>query len=114
MPMIRADGTMFRRWRFARAEKESGHGQQSVVPLAPLAPQLPAHRAGQSPLAPHGQLLCDGDVDNAPSVTCPATFGRVLFRQGQAPVPVYGRKSRQHDWSDLSLRMSLKMSKFAI
>ena len=29
--------------------RESGHGQQSVAPLAALAPQLPAHRAGLSP-----------------------------------------------------------------
>ena len=31
--------------------RESGHGQQSVAPLAALAPQLPAHRAGLSPTA---------------------------------------------------------------
>ena len=29
--------------------RKSGHGQQSVAPLATLAPQLPAHRAGLSP-----------------------------------------------------------------
>mgnify|MGYP004599958175 CR=1 FL=1 len=32
--------------------RKSGHGQQSVAPLAALAPQLPAHRAGLSPTAP--------------------------------------------------------------
>ena len=32
--------------------RKSGHGQQSVVPLAALAPQPPARRAGPSPLAP--------------------------------------------------------------
>ena len=31
------------------AIRESGHGQQSVVSLASLATQLPAHRAGLSP-----------------------------------------------------------------
>jgi hypothetical protein len=31
--------------------RESGHGQQSVAPLAALASQLPAHRAGLSPTA---------------------------------------------------------------
>ena len=34
--------------------RKSGHGQQSVAPLATLAPQLPAHRAGLSPTAPRG------------------------------------------------------------
>ena len=29
--------------------RKSGHGQQSVAPLATLATQLPAHRAGLSP-----------------------------------------------------------------
>ena len=32
-----------------KADKESGHGQQSVVPLAALAPQPPPRRAGLSP-----------------------------------------------------------------
>ena len=32
--------------------RKSGHGQQSVVPLVSLAPQLPAHRAGPSPPGP--------------------------------------------------------------
>ena len=31
--------------------RKSSHGQQSVAPLAALAPQLPAHRAGLSPTA---------------------------------------------------------------
>ena len=39
--------------------RESSHGQQSVAPLAALAPQLPAHRAGQSPTADvHPKSLC--------------------------------------------------------
>lgn len=29
--------------------RKSGHGQQSAVPLASLAAQLPAHRVGLSP-----------------------------------------------------------------
>ena len=39
--------------RFAHIRKQ-GHGQQSVAPLAALAPQPPARRAGQSPTAPRG------------------------------------------------------------
>ena len=39
--------------RFAHIRKK-GHGQQSVVPLATLAPQPPARRAGQSPTVPRG------------------------------------------------------------
>ena len=46
--------------------RKSGHGQQSVVPLAPLAPQLPAHRAGLSPLAPEGEDNHPGDGVPAP------------------------------------------------
>ena len=38
---------------FAHIRKK-GHGQQSVAPLAALAPQPPARRAGQSPTAPRG------------------------------------------------------------
>ncbi len=34
--------------------RESGHGQQSVAPLAALAPQPSARRAGQSSTAPRG------------------------------------------------------------
>ena len=44
--------------------RESGHGQQSVAPLAALAPQLPAHRAGLSPTAPRGH--------NRPGAAVPA------------------------------------------
>ena len=44
--------------------RESGHGQQSVAPLATLAPQLPAHRAGLSPTAPRGH--------NRPGAAVPA------------------------------------------
>ena len=51
--------------------RKSGHGEQSVVPLAPLAPQLPAHRAGPSPLAPQGEDNHPGDgVPTPPSVRC--------------------------------------------
>ena len=46
--------------------RKSGHGQQSVVPLASLAPQLPAHRAGPSPLAPQGEDNHPGDKVPAP------------------------------------------------
>ena len=49
--------------------RKSGHGQQSVVPLAALAPQLPAHRAGPSPLAPEGENnRPGGEVPVRPSV----------------------------------------------
>ena len=41
--------------RFAHIRKK-GHGQQSVVPLAALAPQPPARRAGQSPRPP-GEVI---------------------------------------------------------
>lgn len=44
--------------------RKSGHGQQSVAPLAALAPQLPAHRAGLSPTAPRGH--------NRPGAAVPA------------------------------------------
>ena len=45
-------------------KRKSGHGQQSVAPLAALAPQLPAHRAGLSPTAPRGH--------NRPGAAVPA------------------------------------------
>ena len=44
--------------------RKSGHGQQSVAPLAALAPQLPAHRVGLSPTAPRGH--------NRPGAVVPA------------------------------------------
>ena len=46
--------------------RKSGHGQQSVVPLVALAPQLPAHRACLSPLAPEGEDNHPGDQVSAP------------------------------------------------
>ena len=46
--------------------RKSGHGQQSVVPLVALAPQLPAHRACLSPLAPEGEDNHPGDQVLAP------------------------------------------------
>ena len=53
--------------------RESGHGQQSVAPLAALAPQLPAHRAGLSPTAPRGH--------NRPGASC--------LRDRQCPESAY-------------------------
>ena len=49
---------------------ERGHGQQSVVPLAALASQPPAHRAGSSPSgSPRGEDNRPGDeVPARPSV----------------------------------------------
>ena len=48
-----------------RVKKKDCHGQQSVVPLAALAPQPPAHRTGLCPSVPGGE-------DNPPGAAVPA------------------------------------------
>ena len=53
--------------------RKSGHGQQSVAPLAALAPQLPAHRAGLSPTAPRGHNRPGAVVPERATSSCPST-----------------------------------------
>ena len=52
-------------------KRKSGHGQQSVAPLAALAPQLPAHRAGLSPTAPRGHNRPGAAVPVRATSCCP-------------------------------------------
>lgn len=70
----------------------SGHGQQSVAPLAALAPQPPAHRAGLSPWPPGAiiarepQCQCDRKrpesayINIIPSGLCNKSLGPLPHR----------------------------------
>ena len=90
--------------RFAHI-REKGHGQQSVVPLAALAPHPPARRAGQSPRPPGAmnareayyqcgrQCLESAYINIIPSGLCNSSLDRHhsleghQYSKGHCPAP---------------------------
>ena len=107
-PLAHAQRDCSRRLAPTALIRKSGHGQQSIVPLAPLAPQLPAHRAGQSPLAPEGENNHPGDQVPAPP-SVPRIRNHNIIPSGLCN----SRRHRQCSARKVSVRKGQKPAKTA-